>query len=625
MTTPITATSPVSALITIQPVATATAISSDTPDAQQLIALLSDGSIVRGFVINRDAQNNPIIRTQSGDFVVKSDVFIKTGSEITLRGDNAHPNSARILSIDHLTPEDYSAQNIRGLAEDTVEASPFKTLGNAVRTSATGQPVATSALPVLPAVVLQALTPKLPEAAPAQPAAATSPAPNFVSTTPAATAAAPTIPAALSQLPAGTPLRITVFDVVLPPVPISLASIPASNAVSSLLPAAPPPNNAPTPAPSAPLPSAINAPLAAAFLAFEKAAPPPRMPTATNNPFTTNTTPATPPVPVVNQPAAAQATLPTTHAPSAPVAIPAPTQSTATAAQPIFQGQIIGHGEDGSAILHTPFASLKLYTTQPLPTGTTLALAAEVDTAPVANTIPFFANLPAQPTTTPAPSFSYLAPALSMLSTLDPAIARAFTQQLPVIGPRLTSGLLFFLAAVKTGERRGMMNYQDISRLEAAAPNLLSQLSKDIRELNQQFTNPRLEDWKPIQLPLIFGQNVETAQLYIRKEPEDSSGKIEKLGAGNRFLLDLNLSQLGPLQLDGFVRSGERGKSLELFLRSAEPLDATISQDIRDLFVNATQATGLKGNLVFQQGAEHFVTPEQKSPPSTEGAHTILA
>ena len=45
-----------------------------------------------------------------------------------------------------------------------------------------------------------------------------------------------------------------------------------------------------------------------------------------------------------------------------------------------LQATVIGHGEDGSNIVHTPFATVKIYTDQPLPSGTNLIVTAEVTT-----------------------------------------------------------------------------------------------------------------------------------------------------------------------------------------------------------------------------------------------------
>ncbi len=573
MAAPITPPLAINPIITIQPVPVAVS-GREFTGQQALLALMADGSVVRGFVINRDQKNNPIIRTPSGDFVVESDgIFIKTGSSIAFKVDSTQPSLARIITIDDQTPEAYSAQNVRpGLAEDTIAKPQLGALTQTAR--AGGQ--ATASLPLLQAVVLQALT---------------------TSQSPAAA-----IPQMLTQLPAGTPLNVTVYDVKLPPIPVSVASMPTASNLASLLPNAS--GN------QAAVPSSIAAPLAAAFFAFDKAQNLPQGPAAqTLQQAAPQSTPQ-------------QAAQPTPQTPQAPQGQPIALPPGQTA----FTATVIGHGEDGSNIIHTPFASLKVFTAQPLPSNTTLTITAEAATVTTPQ-IPVAQAPIAAPQLPLPPNFQYLGPAISQLLASDPTIARELLLHLPVVGPRFTSGLLFFLAAVKGGDRRGVFNALEMGRMENAAPGLLTQFNRDMRELSQAFTNPPFDEWRPVHLPLVFGSQVETAKLYVRREPDESSNKIEKISGGNRFLLDLHLSELGDMQLDGFVRSGERGKSLELFLRSAQPLDEAISQDIRNLFVGATEATGMAGNIVFQQGAEHFVKPQPKPPtPPRDGAkHTILA
>jgi hypothetical protein len=561
---PITPVSPISALITIQPVAT-TVTGRDAAGTQNLLALLSDGSFVRGFVVNRDAQNNPIIRTPQGDFVVKSDVFIKTGSEIVFQVDATKASLARIVTIDNLTPEDYSTQTVRPSLLDSIAASPFKNVGQPTQ-SATS-PLTTP--PILKAVLLQTL--------------GTSPST-------AVPGPGPVLPATLTQLSAGTPLALTVLDIELPPIAVSVASVPQSANLTNLLSSAKPApalSASPISAPPLPvLPASLPSALAASFLAAQSS------PNYTTTP------------PVLTS-----------------------RQLTDHTAQTVI-ATVIGHGEDGSAIVHTPYATLKVYSTQPLPTGTNLTLRIDVPPADTTETANPFQTIRQQASTTTFSEFKYLAPALEKLGISDPAMARELLQQLPVIGPKFTSGLLFFLSAVKTGERRGLFSQQEIARLEGIAPGMLSQLNKDVRELHQAFLNPPLDNWKVIALPLVFGSAVETAKLYIRGEPDESTSKIEASAKGQRFLLDMHLSQLGDMQLDGFVREANSNKSLELFLRAAEPLEPAFTDHVRNLFINGLETTGMKGNIVFQQGSEHFVKPTPKMPAHPAGgesAHTILA
>ncbi len=657
-------------IITIQPLASATA-NRDAAGTPNVLALLSDGSIVRGFVINRDARGNPVLRTPQGDFTVGSEVFIKTGSEVTLRVDSSQSSHARILTIDNLSPEEYSAQTTRGLTKDTV-AQPSLSGALAPATQGTNTTSTAATHPVLQAIVLQANARLAPPPTTAPPAGAPPASAARPTATPQPTAALPPALAALAQ---GNVVSLTVLDVKLPPLPVSLSSIPEAPSLANLLAPPPSPPTAPS-APQPPLPQpgqATTTPAStniAAPPAPAAAAPPgPTVagtipPTAAAPPTTPATAPPTTPAPSAYlnalpptlvaaqqspRPAStrgtAAASYPTSAshfsstAPIAPATQPAaPSTATpssltpnallaATANTVTLPATVIGHGEDGANILHTEFATLKLFTAQPLPSGTTLTVKAELVAASATQQpIATFSDIPAPPLPA-AISFPELSTVLSQWAALNPGMFRAMTAELPVIGPKFTSGLLYFISAIKHGSLRDTFSNRALNLLSTEQPELLTKLTKDIGTLHQHFTDPPNSEWKGMTLPFIFGSELTPAHLYIRHEGGGGSDASEANKLGQRFLLDIAFSELGPMQFDGFVRYEPKLKSLELFVRSQTPLEGAVCDDIRGIFETATGTTGLTGHLVFQHGEERFVKPQAKpaSVSHVAGAHTILA
>jgi len=89
----------------------------------------------------------------------------------------------------------------------------------------------------------------------------------------------------------------------------------------------------------------------------------------------------------------------------------------------------------------------------------------------------------------------------------------------------------------------------------------------------------------------------------VRRDPPKDATDPNAVGSIH-FLLDVELSRLGPLQLDGLIR----GKRLDLMLRSQRPLDAPMRQELNEIFQNAQQATGYAGQLFFQAGAPFLRT-----------------
>lgn len=82
-----------------------------------------------------------------------------------------------------------------------------------------------------------------------------------------------------------------------------------------------------------------------------------------------------------------------------------------------------------------------------------------------------------------------------------------------------------------------------------------------------------------------------------------------------RFLIDLTLSVLGPVQIDGLAKPGER--RFDLVLRTRMPLPQEMRRDITGLFATAGTLLNLGGSLQFQV-TERFVAPppERNIPQS---------
>lgn len=596
----------VNAVISIQPVTTSLPTNP--------LLTLPPGTVVEGFVVNRDAQQNPILRTALGDVRITSDVFLKTGSEVVFRVDTSHASRARIVTVDGLSLQNYSAQSSHGLTHDTISASALRPLAAGTPTQAgiSGGPAAPP--PVLEAIILQPLLRTHPPSLLAS-------ALSFTQSSP------PPLLAQLAQLRAGTPLQLSLLDLKLPPLPVALTSLPESRTLDPLLPprpgaathaaagnvGAPPAASAAAPAAlAAPAPTGTASPTAPAV------ASPPALATAGTQAAPTAV--AIPAPALAGFPAAASTATPPPHGPS-PITAPAtPALTQPTAANHIV-ANVIGHDADGANILHTAFASLKIYTPQPLPTGTSLLLRADSIPA-AAGQAPLPLTPPAPATTTP----SALGELVQWLNSNQPDAARELLARLPTPGQTLASTLLGYIAAAKSGNPEGLIGKRIQRLLESHAPEMLSRLHQQFEQLQATLLPSASAQWSVLPLPLFFGQEIIPAQLYLSKDAPEDSPADNRPGRGQRFILDVSLSQLGPLQLDGFIRTQERSKSFDLMVRSHAALPDEVSGGIRTIFSDSMAATGLRGQVIFQPGSQHFVRPEVETPRfSAEGGKTILA
>lgn len=594
---------PINPVISIQPLTTPAA-TRDSGSVPTQLANAVPGTTVQGFVINRDAQNNPILRTPIGDILIKSDVFIKTGSEVLFRVDPSQPSFARILTIDGMEPQDYVAQSAHGLKRDTI-----------IPGAARGAQASLQAL-------LLSNTPPTANAIASNPLLAS-----------IATASAP-VSAAIAKLQLGTALKVTLLQAQLP------EQIAAPQQAAVQAPAKP--QTAPataTPNTSAPLttkpgqPAPLQQTTQAAPMANAATARAAMQPTAIPMP---EYVPSTPSVQLTAQ-ARADTLLPlpgepprkTESRPDQPARSPTaqPAAQTAPAPKQGVPVVVIGHEKDGALVLQGSFGTLKSYMPQPFPVGTKLTIALEPAARPSAQpigTTPLTGDM--EQITTLARDWDSLDHALRWAQTSEPAVAREIMQQIPNIGHKLTSGLLFFIAAVKGGDLRQLLGARALQTLELKAPEIAARMKQDMAQLQQFLTDSPLTNWSSVMVPMLYNNQLEHARLFFRHDQEQEGAKGGK-GADQRFILEVDLSQMGDMQFDGFVRNVKQsGKQFDLIIRSLAPLEPNISEEIRQIFENALKITGYKGYLGFQHGTEHFVRPLADTQGSGGSqSNTILA
>ncbi len=97
---------------------------------------------------------------------------------------------------------------------------------------------------------------------------------------------------------------------------------------------------------------------------------------------------------------------------------------------------------------------------------------------------------------------------------------------------------------------------------------------------------------------------VQPIRLYVRQRGDGASGgRADE--HGQRFVLDLDMSRLGPLQLDGLVRRGR----FDLVLRSHQTFTPAMQTDIAAIFHAALDASGFAGDLAFVTARRFPVAP----------------
>lgn len=593
---------PINNIVSITPLTTPPASRDATGSVPTQLQGVATGTLVEGFVVNRDAQSNPILRTAVGDVLVKSDVFIKTGSEVVFRVDPSQPGHARLLSIDGLPPQDYAAANTRGISSDTVQ-NPTQA---AQQAGLGGKNVAA---PI--AALLVSTTPLQPAVIAANPMLSAM-----------AAGSAPLMPGLL-KLTQGAQMQVKLLQVALP-VPGEAPEQPQTNAA----PTTPPPLPKDTKDLSPQQMATANTAKIAMQGAQQPAAPhaqsvgqlvqqqalPPEIPHSGQQAATVATAKV--------QAQAASLPLPSTASPTTPAATTSPAQPAVPKAG--IPAYVLGHEGDGATILQTPAGTLKSYLPQRLPVGTAVRIDLQVMPSQPQPLPGMPAPVDAQNTVT---TLAQQWPALDETLKLFPStheVARPLMQAMPEIGPKLVSGLLFFMAAVRTGDLRQWLGNRAVAALEARSPDLAARLKGDMAQLQTLLVDSPLQQWNSAMVPMLYQGQLEHARMFFRDDREGDA-KARKKGVGEqRFIVEIDTSHLGEVQFDGFVRPGEKAKQFDLIVRSGVGLPADLQQQVRGTFETAMETSGMKGYLAFQQGSHHFVRP-MASGNSASGPKPILA
>ncbi len=284
----------------------------------------------------------------------------------------------------------------------------------------------------------------------------------------------------------------------------------------------------------------------------------------------------------------------------------------ATVSQPRLNGMIVGKSQSGQLLFRSPAGLMALQSNANLPPGTALTAEIVSRTQPAEQTPFVHREALARTPATLAGLLSHdrswpdLKETFEVLRALEPALAAQMAAKaMPMPNKRLTSTLLFFFSALKAGNFRQWLGDNVLQALERAGRrDLLLRLEDDFGQVSRLAGETGGGDWRTLLLPLYDGHDLHQLMLFYRhhgRKDGDQDGEEES----TRFVLNLVLSSLGPMQLDGLVQD----KRFNLFVRSKQPLAKTVQQDLSTLFNEGLDATDWSGTLAFQVGGQFPVEP----------------
>lgn len=268
------------------------------------------------------------------------------------------------------------------------------------------------------------------------------------------------------------------------------------------------------------------------------------------------------------------------------------------------QGSVQGMTGAGQPIIRTPHGLIALDTTTKIPDGALIRL--EV----LSSSKPASAATMALATTSPSQSLAKSWPALEeallAMRDINPAVSDHLSNAIiPRPDQRMAANIIFFLKALGRGNLKNWADEQTLRAIAKFKPSLLNKLENDFTALSTKSKQPTSTDWKIAYVPMQGDGNLQQIRIAQRDHQEEEEG--DKDEGGLRFVIDIDLSQMGPMQFDGLAK--EKSKKFDLIIRTNSTLAGNLRKDIHDIFENSMDAVGFDGNIVFQVTSQ-FVNVE---------------
>lgn len=289
----------------------------------------------------------------------------------------------------------------------------------------------------------------------------------------------------------------------------------------------------------------------------------------------------------------------------------APPTAAALPAPPVLASNqilatVVSTGSDGNMILNSGNTNIFVKAPVTAPVGTTVILTVSAAKLPPPVTLPLaeIRNFPALPQ------------ALAALAQNAPQVLQQIMNNvLPQPTPVLPGALMFLFNAFKQGNLRSWLGDDATdSLLHMGKADLVASLTRELSDAGQSAQDPVVGEWRSYPIPLYAQQQFQALTLHVHSERDARQNKRDDADSAPtkiRFLIDMRLSKLGAMQVDGFVQP----KKLDMILRSETTLPEGLHNELRSSYIRAMGAVGYTGTLNFQVGRRHWMMMQQSSPP----------
>lgn len=256
----------------------------------------------------------------------------------------------------------------------------------------------------------------------------------------------------------------------------------------------------------------------------------------------------------------------------------------------------------GRTLVQTPLGTLSLPTGTPVPDGTGITL--EILRSAAAGQDPASFRMAERQHTlaTFSTEWSSLREALDAAERTTPGAAQQLLgTTVPRPGPAFAAGILFFIAALRAGDVRSWLGDNVTGALERGGHGeILTRIGEEFLQIGRLASEPQSNGWQTVLFPVFDGERLQQIRMYMRRHGRKAPDGDESQSGGSRFVVEADLSRIGPIQLDGLVRK----KQLDLILRTRNPLPEPMRSEITAIFADALTTTDLAGTVSFEESPD---------------------
>lgn len=174
---------------------------------------------------------------------------------------------------------------------------------------------------------------------------------------------------------------------------------------------------------------------------------------------------------------------------------------------------------------------------------------------------------------------------------------------------QLAGGLLFLLSAVQKGNSDAWLGNDVKDALEGLGKqSVLSALKSDFENSKLAATDSAGSPWRGTTVPYLEGDKLQQFRFFVHDDPRQRKPGQSERDIARRFLIDVSLTRLGPIQIDGLVHQ----RKLDLIVRTTNHLAEDLRNDLRVRFAHAMEEVKYNGSLMFQANKQGWVDIKAK-------------